>query len=121
MRREQPTASQPRPGNLSHCTSVKFSLSRITWLTLRPSPSPRPPALQPPLADAESVRDAVIARLFQDLGRQGLDAHHPFAAYGDGAGGEEQTRKKGGGLRRLLSMGSRKEEKASRGVRGTRL
>ncbi|KAL4428231.1 hypothetical protein ABPG75_002320 [Micractinium tetrahymenae] len=68
---------------------------------------------QPPLADAESVRDAVIARLFQDLGRQGLDAHHPFAAYGEGANGEEQARKKGGGLRRLLSIGSRKEKPAA--------
>lgn len=56
------------------------------------------------------MRDAVIARLFQDLGRQGLDAHHPFAAYGEGAGSEEQARKKGGGLRKLLSMGLRKEK-----------
>ena len=41
-----------------------------------------PVRLQPPLADAEQVRDAVIAKLFEDLGKQGLDANHPFSAYG---------------------------------------
>ena len=44
--------------------------------------------LQPPLEEAESVRDVIIGKLFEELGRQGLDAHHPFSAYGGGDGGD---------------------------------
>jgi hypothetical protein len=63
----------------------------LTHLCL-PRPAPlhhncHPPLLlQPPVSDAESVRDAVLGNLFEGLGKQGLDANHPFGAYGaDGA------------------------------------
>lgn len=79
--------------------------------------------LQPPLADAESVRDAVIARLFEDLGKQGLDAHHPFAAFGgddDGGGGGSAAKDKGkqpvGRLRSMLSIGKGKGPKVGSGA-----
>ena len=59
----------------------------LTHLCL-PRPAPlhhncHPPLLlQPPVSDAESVRDAVLGNLFEGLGKQGLDANHPFGAYG---------------------------------------
>lgn len=56
--------------------------------------------VQPPLAEAEEQRDLLIARLFGDLGRQGLDANHPFAAYGD-----KEEAPKPGRLKSLLSLG----------------
>lgn len=86
--------------------------------------------VQPPLSDAESVRDAVIAKLFEDLGRQGLDAHHPFGAYGGegeaaaGKGGGEGTPAAAGPshqpsrLRSLLSLGKQKSGKVRLAVCG---
>jgi hypothetical protein len=66
---------------------------------------------QPPLADAEQLRDSLISRMFDDLGRQGLDANHPFAAYGDK---EEAPRP--GRLKSLLSLGRTPSvDKAPRG------
>lgn len=78
------------------------------------------PALQPPLADAESIRDAVIFKLFEDLSKQGLDANHPFAAYGgSNAAGEASTsatmQRQPSRLRSLLSLGKR-SRKVRRGA-----
>eukprot|EP00887_Chlorella_sp_A99_P002670 scaffold6.g2670.t1 len=41
---------------------------------------------RPTREEAEGVRDAILAELFEDLGRQGLDPHHPLGAYGREAG-----------------------------------
>jgi exonuclease VII small subunit len=72
----------------------------------------------PPLADAESIRDAVIAKLFEDLSRQGLDAHHPFAAYGGNEAAPEPStsaapERQPNRLRSLLSLGKRSRKAAN--------
>ncbi len=69
--------------------------------------------LQPPLAEAEEQRDLLIARLFGDLGRQGLDANHPFTAYGD-----KEEAPKPGRLKSLLSLGRPQVDKVGRAERG---
>jgi hypothetical protein len=83
----------------------------VSFNPYRPCWPPFSPCLQPPLADAEAVRDQIISRLFEQLGNQGLDAHHPFNAFGDK---EEEKR---GSLRTLMSLGRSKSTDKVRAVR----
>ncbi|KAK2079084.1 hypothetical protein QBZ16_002774 [Prototheca wickerhamii] len=43
---------------------------------------------QPSKAETEEQRDAILAAMFEALSQQGLEAHHPFGAWGSGAQGE---------------------------------
>ncbi len=85
------------------------------WPHRPPCLPPPCPALQPPLADAESIRDNTIAKLFEDLSRQGLDANHPFAAYGGNESAAEAStsaapERQPSRLRSLLSLGKRERK-----------
>ena len=108
-----------RPGSMKGALQRRPAAVRGCLLTARPACHPRRRSLQPPLADAESIRDAVIAKLFEDLSKQGLDANHPFGAYGGSEAAEPSTsaapmERQPSRLRSLLSLGG----KRSRKVRG---
>ena len=51
---------------------------------------------QPSKAETEEQRDAILAAMFEALSQQGLEAHHPFGAWGNGAQGEVGLSTRGG-------------------------